>query len=333
MGIFNIFGNQLSKVIRWDNADSTMLWYKYQSKRDEIINASKLIVAPGQGCILVYEGQIADVIETEGSFNLETDNHPFITTLTKLRQNFESEHKLDIYFFRRAQIINQHWGTPSPIKFIDSTYNIPVELGLNGNFSYRIAEPRHFFTQIIGTRTELYTNEMSAVITERILQLVANVINEKRYSYTEIDGKLDDIAHDIAAKTNNEYTEMGLCLTDFRIVGTQFDEQTQERIGRVADISADIKAAEQAGLSYTELEKLRALRDAARNEGGLAGTGLQLGVGMELGKKFNEQTDRFISAGNSDAAEKLRKLKILLDEKIISQADFDTKKQEILSKM
>lgn len=333
MGIFNIFGNQLSKVIRWDNADSTMLWYKYQSKRDEIINASKLIVAPGQGCILVYEGQIADVIETEGSFNLETDNHPFITTLTKLRQNFESEHKLDIYFFRRAQIINQHWGTPSPIKFIDSTYNIPVEIGLNGNFSYRIAEPRHFFTQIIGTRTELYPNEMSAVITERILQLVANVINEKRYSYTEIDGKLDDIAHDIAAKINNEYTEMGLCLTDFRIVGTQFDEQTQERIGRVADISADIKAAEQAGLSYTELEKLRALRDAARNEGGLAGTGLQLGVGMELGKKFNEQTDGFISAGNSDAAEKLRKLKILLDEEIISQADFDTKKQEILSKM
>ena len=333
MGIFNIFGNQLSKVIRWDNADSTMLWYKYPSKHDEIINASKLIVAPGQGCILVYEGQIADVIETEGSFNLETDNHPFITTLTKLRQNFESEHKLDIYFFRRAQIINQHWGTPSPIKFIDSTYNIPVELGLNGNFSYRIAEPRHFFTQIIGTRTELYTNEMSAVITERILQLVANVINEKRYSYTEIGGKLDDIAHDIAAKINNEYTEMGLCLTDFRIVGTQFDEQTQERIGRVADISADIKAAEQAGLSYTELEKLRALRDAARNEGGLAGTGLQLGVGMELGRKFNEQTDNFISAGNSDAAEKLRKLKILLDEEIISQADFDTKKQEILSKM
>lgn len=333
MGIFNIFGNQLSKVIRWDNADSTMLWYKYQSKRDEIINASKLIVAPGQGCILVYEGQIADVIETEGSFNLETDNHPFITTLTKLRQNFESEHKLDIYFFRRAQIINQHWGTPSPIKFIDSTYNIPVEIGLNGNFSYRIAEPRHFFTQIIGTRTELYTNEMSVVITERILQLVANVINEKRYSYTEIDGKLDDIAHDIAAKTNNEYTEMGLCLTDFRIVGTQFDEQTQERIGRVADISADIKAAEQAGLSYTELEKLRALRDAARNEGGLAGTGLKLGVGMELGRKFNEQTDNFISAGNSDAAEKIRKLKILLDEEIISQADFDTKKQEILNKM
>ena len=54
-------------------------------------------------------------------------------------------------------------------------------------------------------------------------------------------------------------------------------------------------------------------------------------VAVEIAEFF--KLDSFISAGNSDAAEKLRKLKILLDEKIISQADFDTKKQEILSKM
>nr|WP_316932356.1 SPFH domain-containing protein [Capnocytophaga canimorsus] len=48
-----------------------------------------------------------------------------MTTLVNLRQNFDSEHKLKIYFFRKAQILNQRWGTPSPIKFIDSTYKIP----------------------------------------------------------------------------------------------------------------------------------------------------------------------------------------------------------------
>ena len=135
----------------------------------------------------------------------------------------------------------------------------------------------------------------------------------------------------MAKKINDEYDLLGLQLTDFRIEGTQFDEQTQARIARVADISADVKAAEQAGLSYVELEKLRALRDAARNEGGLAGAGLQLGVGMEIGKKFNEQTDSYLSASNTDIAEKLRKLKILLAEKIITQEDYDAKKQELLS--
>ncbi len=330
MSIFNVFNNQLSKVIQWENPNPQTLWYKYPNKRDEIINASKLIVAPGQGCVLIYEGQFADIIDSEGIFNLETDNHPFITTLSKLRQNFESEHKLGIYFFRKAQTINQPWGTPSPIKFIDSKYKIPVELGLNGNYSYQIVNPRFFFAEIIGTRDELQTREMSMVITERILQLIANVIHEKKYSYIEIDGRIDDISREVSLKVNEEYTKLGLQLTDFRIVGTQFDEETQERIGRVADISADVQAAEEAGLSYVELEKLRALRDAARNEGGLAGAGLQLGVGMEMGKKFNEQTDHFLSTGNADGMEKLRKLKILLDEKIITQEDFNVKKQEIL---
>ena len=82
-----------------------------------------------------------------------------------------------------------------------------------------------------------------------------------------------------------------------------------------------------------ELEKLRALRDAARNEGGLAGAGLQFGVGMEIGKKFKEQTDSMLAKGNADAAEQLRKLKILLDENIITAEDFELKKQEILRKM
>ncbi|GAD05037.1 membrane protein [Porphyromonas crevioricanis] len=331
MSLLNIFNNQLSKVIQWAG-EPGILWYKFPHKRDEIINASKLIVAPGQGCVLVYEGQIADIIEEDGIFNLETDNHPFITTLSKLRQNFESEHKLAIYFYRRAQVLNQSWGTASPIKFVDREYKIPVELGLNGNFSYRISNPKFFFTEIIGTRDGVPTEEISETITERILQLIASVIHEKKYSFIEIDGHIHDMSLEVAAKINEEYTQLGLQLTDFRVEGTQFDEQTQERISRVADVSADVKAAEQAGLSYVELEKLRALRDAARNEGGLAGAGLQLGVGMEIGKKFNEQTDSHLSAPNTTTDEKLRKLKLLLDEDIISQADYEAKKQEILSK-
>lgn len=333
MGILNIFSNQLSAVIEWKNPKPNVIWWKYPSKRDEVINASKLIIAPAQGCALVYEGALVEIIEEEGIYNLKTDNHPFITTLTKLRQNFESEHKLKIYFFRKAQILNQRWGTPSPIKFIDSTYKIPVELGVNGNFSYKIANPKHFYTEIIGETDEFLAETMSQSVAERIPQLIAEIIHEKRYSYIEIDGKIHDIARDISLKINDEYQNLGLALTDFRIVGTQFDEATQERIGRVADVAADVQAAQQAGLDYVELEKLRALRDAARNEGGPAGAGLQFGVGMEIGKKFNEQTETTLTKGSGDAAEQLRKLKILLDENIITSEDFELKKQEILRKM
>ncbi|MNR17585.1 hypothetical protein D3C85_1342560 [compost metagenome] len=91
-------------------------------------------------------------------------------------------------------------------------------------------------------------------------------------------------------------------------------------------------AAGEGGLTYVELEKLRALRDAARNEGGLAGAGLQLGVGMELGKTFDVAKEEQLNAPATDVVTKLQQLKLLLDEGIITQEEFDTKKKEWLSK-
>ncbi|MBO9594813.1 MAG: SPFH domain-containing protein [Niabella sp.] len=333
MSLFNLFNNQLSKVIQWENQSPQLLWYRYPSKQNEIKNASKLIVAPGQGCILVYEGAIADIIDTEGIYNLKTDNHPFITTLLNLRQNFESEHKLYIYFFRKAQVVNQAWGTALPVKYVDAVYQIPIEMGANGSFSYAIANPRFFYTEIIGSKETYTTDEMRAVIADRIPQLIATALSEQRYSYQEIDAQLHYIAQQLLRILNESFAALGLQLTDFRITGTQFDEKTQERIGRVADITTDVKAAGQAGLDYADLEKLRALRDAARNEGGLAGAGIQFGAGMELGKKFNQQTDDLMNKSNADAVEKLRKLKLLLDENIITPAEFEEKKKELLGQL
>ena len=84
-----------------------------------------------------------------------------------------------------------------------------------------------------------------------------------------------------------------------------------------------------------ELEKLRALRDAAKNEGGLAGVGAQLGVGMELGKQFNLEKDQIKDSiqQEGDFVEKLQKLQLLLRENIITQEEFDTLKKQILNKI
>ena len=91
-------------------------------------------------------------------------------------------------------------------------------------------------------------------------------------------------------------------------------------------------AAGEGGLTYVEMEKLKALRDAARNEGGLAGAGLQLGVGMNLGDTFNVAKEEQLNAPASNIVEKLQQLKLLLNEGIISQEEFDRKKTEWLDK-
>ena len=113
MGIKSFFKKQLSTVIEWTDQKSDLLFFEYEAPTSEIKNASKLIVSPGQGCILVYEGKVQDVLTEQGTYFLESDNHPFITSFLKLRQMFESEHKMHLYYFRLAEIINQPWDRKS----------------------------------------------------------------------------------------------------------------------------------------------------------------------------------------------------------------------------
>lgn len=332
----NFFSKQLASVIEWSNPTSDTLLYKFPSVNDEIKDASKLIVAPGQGCVLVYEGSIANVILEPDIYNLATSNHPFITTLLKIRQNFESEHKLKIYFFRTAEIVNQFWGTASPIKYLDASYNLPVELGLNGNFSYKISKPLFLFTEIIGAQDLYNISQMKEVIVERLINQLRTLFATHKYAYNTIDAELTNIEGEVLAKISEDFERLGLQITDFNITGTVFDEATVQRIGRIADITTDTTAAAQAGLSYIEMEKLRALRDAARNEGGLAGMGAQLGVGMEIGKIFSSEKDNFtqkINKEDGDEISKLQKLKVLADEKIITEQEFYELKKQILNNL
>ncbi|WP_316850494.1 SPFH domain-containing protein [Pedobacter agri] len=333
MGIGSFFRDQLSRIIEWKDQPSDILVWKFPSVNDEIKNASKLIVSPGQGAILVYEGKVVDHLTEEGLFDLETDNHPFLTTLLNLRTNFESEHKLKIWFYRKAETTNQGWGSPQMIKYMDPFYKIPVELGANGSFSFVISNPLNLFTNVIGAKDAYTVAEARQLLQNRFPEQLSSVLAQRGISYQQIDAQLPALSLLIKEQLNPELNKLGFELTDFKLNGTVFDQSTKERIGRVADVTTATMAAGEGGLSYVEMEKLKALRDAARNEGGLAGAGLQVGVGMDLGKTFNAGKEETLSKKESDPVARLKMLKSLLDEGIITQEEFASKKKEWLDKL
>lgn len=334
MGLRSLFKKQLSTVIEWKNQDNNLIFHQADTPTSEIKNASKLLVSPGQGCILVYEGKVEDVLTEPGLYFLETDNTPFITTFLKLRQAFESEHKMHLYYFRTAEVLNQPWGTANPVKYVDPVYQFPIQLGAHGNYSVKVIAPESFFTNIIGSVDCFTADELRELITSRITPQLTSFLAQSGYSYRDIDARLADMSEGTKELINQAISELGLVLTDFRIESTTFDEQTQERIERIAGMTAEALSAAEVGMDYVELEKLRALRDAAKNEGGLAGAGLQVGAGFELSKSLMQQKDSLMNDNEgTDPMLQLKKLKLLLDEEIITQEDFDTKKKDILSRI
>lgn len=338
MGIFDGIKRQLRSVIQWENPNPAALFQLWSEDGDEIKNASKLIVKPGQGVIFVYEGKIQAVHQSEGLYELSTANIPFITTITKFMQAFVSEHKVGIYFFWRTEQLNQKWGTTAPVKYNDPVYKFPVGLRAFGNYSFKIDKAENFFVNVVGGRQVFMIDDVRTVLSARIVQPLTDLMAESGYSYAEVDRHRDELSAALKAKLEPDFVQLGFAFTDFRIENTDFDEATQGRIAKIADAMADSQAAQAAGLNYAQMQQLGALRDAARNEGGAAGAGIGIGAGVGLGQMFAAGMVGQGGIGGAggqpgDPAERLKKLKEMLDSKLISQEEFEKKKADILGSL
>ena len=333
MTLFDSLRQQFRSVIEWTDPHSEALFSQWTDNGDEIKNASKLIVAPGQGCIFVYEGKVMTVLTQPCMIDLKTGNIPFWTTISKFMQFFKSEHKVGIYFFKTSKILDQKWGTTSPIKYEDPHYKFPVGLLAFGNYSYRISGPHDFFANVVGSHRDFFTDDFRKVMTARMIQPIAEFLSANHFSYTAIDANRNEIAGALNAQLAGEFARLGIEMTDFRIEGASFDEDTLRRINRIADLSAEAQAAQAVGLDYASVQQLEAMREAARNEGGGAGLGVGMGAGMGLGQTLAQAMQN--NGGNlpataDDTVTKLEKLKKIYDEQLITADEYSAKKQQLL---
>ncbi len=337
MALFDGIKRQLRSVIEWKNPSQHILLSQWTENGDEIKNASKLIIGPGQGCIFVYEGKVQSIIEKEGLIDLKTANIPFWTTIKKFMQFFDSEHKVGIYFYKKNKILDQKWGTTSAIKYDDPKYSFPVGLKAYGNYSYCIYDPKEFFINIVGGRAEFYIDDFRSIMSARIIHPITDYLAESKFSYAEIDANREEIAQGISIKLSIAFRKLGFDITDFRIEGTDFDQETLKRINRIADLTAEAQAAKAVGLDYAKLQQLEALREAAKNEGGGAGLGMGMGAGIGLGQSMaqtiTEQQAPHSSPTSNDSIAKLTQLKSMFEAELISEQEYATKKQHILEQM
>lgn len=330
MGLFN----QFKSVIQWENPGQNELFVKFTDRGDEIKNASKLILLPGQGCIFTYEGEIKGVFEEEGTYDINTDNKPFLTTIKKfLALSDGSEHVVGIWFYKKGDLLNIRWGTRSPITYVDPIYTFPVELRCFGNFSLTIITPEEFFRNVVAGEELFCVSELQEILISRLVQPLTDYLANAKFSYAEIDSNVNEIALNATEKTADIFIQLGFRLTDYRIEGTSFTDATNAQITKITTVQADVQAARMAGLDYTQMEQLKAMRDAAKNEGGAAGIGMGLGAGMQAGQNMSQGFTQPPVNAEKSVMEKLKELKSLFEMELISEDEYKLKKEKILNQL
>ena len=248
-----------------------------------------------------------------------------------------------MWFINKTIKRDLKWGTQLPVPLIDPTYNYPISVRAFGRWGMQIRDSRNFVLHIVGSQLtadsakvlEYFIGE----IHQRFSAAVAKVITEEKTSIFEINVKLNELSQYTSTVISPEFARFGIELINFNVERVSIPDNEfakfQEVFGRRMEIEQISKA--KVGQAYTTMRTFDTLEKAAENPGGgvgallAAGVGLGVGIGAgaPLGKQLGESLN--VDAENGqDAATRLQTLKRMLDEKLISQEEFDTKRKAIL---
>jgi membrane protease subunit (stomatin/prohibitin family) len=266
---------QLIDVIEWNEPVDGILAYRYPMRDMEIQNGGQLTVRESQVAVFVDEGKIADVFGP-GLYTLNTRNLPLLTDLMNWDKGFESPFKSDVYFFSTRLQIDQKWGTATPITIRDKEFGA-VRLRCYGVYSYRIADPRVFFTQISGTRDSYFAGDLEGQLRDTIVARITEVFASSDLSFLDLAANQSALADKLVQLMNPAFAALGLALNQFVVENISLPDELQklldQRIGMnmVGDLSR-----------FSQFSAAESLPVAAANSNGAAGMGMGLGAGAAV---------------------------------------------------
>ena len=103
-----------------------------------------------------------------------------------------------------------------------------------------------------------------------------------------------------------------------------------DEVEKLIDEQSGIGMAKQDMDAFMQYQTARAMREASKQKGGLAGLGAGMALGNTMAKNIQNVSETQDSSKSK--AEQLRELKSLLDEGILTQEEFDAEKKTILAK-
>jgi membrane protease subunit (stomatin/prohibitin family) len=335
MSLMGFLSKQFIDVLQWNEDGPGVLAWRYPMLDQEIRNGARLTVRDTQSALFVNEGKAADLFGP-GLYTLTTQTLPVLTYLRNWDKLFQSPFKSDVFFFSLRDQIDQRWGTPQPITIRDKEFGA-LRIRANGVYSYRIADPKLFWTRLSGT-TPKYTNaDAEGQLRGAILTSMASNLGSSSIAFLDMAANQDALSAHLKDAIGPTFTGYGLELTTFYLQSLSLPEEVQERLDRASSmrIVGDLK-------QYTQFEAAEALKDAASNPGGIAGAGAGLGAGLAMaqaiGGAMNNAAPTAAASGGAPAAESdpvamIERLGGLLQKGILTQAEFDAKKAELLAQI
>ncbi|EGC17280.1 SPFH/Band 7/PHB domain protein [Kingella denitrificans ATCC 33394] len=333
INMLNFIRKQFIDVIQWENPDEDTLVWRFPIADQEIQNGASLTVRESQAAVFVDEGVVADVF-LPGRYTLNTKTLPVLTNLRNWDKFFQSPFKSDVYFFNTRQQLGKRWGTAQPVTVRDTDFGM-VQLRAFGMYSYRIAQPDVFFKEVSGVVERYSGNDLETQLRNTVMTQMAAAFGTSNIPFLDMAANQVLLSQAMVEKLQPAFAALGLALESFTVESVTLPENVQQALDKrmSMNIVGDLG-------TYTQYQTAESIPLAAQNEGGLAGMGAGMGVGVGIGQAMagamSNTAAPNVQAASAPAADpnaKLAQLKTMLDNGLITQADYDSAKEQVLKQL
>jgi membrane protease subunit (stomatin/prohibitin family) len=279
MGLFDKLRHELIDIIDWTDDTGDTMVHRFPRYENEIKYGAKLVVRESQASAFISEGKLADIYQP-GTYTLQTENMPILSTLRGWKYGFQSPFKAEVYFVSTRTFTDRKWGTKNPIMMRDADFGL-VRLRAFGTFALRVSDPAAFLRQVAGTEARFTVEQIEEQLRDLVVARFADAIGSAKIAAIDLAGNYDRVGRMIAAQIQPDFTNFGLQIGNLLV----------ENISLPPEVEAAMDKRTSMGVignmqAYTQYEAASAIPTAAANPGGLAGSGAGIAMGYAMANQM-----------------------------------------------
>ena len=275
-----------------------------------ISNGSGIAVADGQCMIIVEQGKVVEVCAEPGEFTYDASTEPSIFTGSlgqSIKETFKTVGKRftyggdtgkdqRVYYFNTKELIDNKFGTPNPVPFrvVDSKIGLDIDVSVraSGVYSYKIADPLLFYTNVCGNVTDTYTREeldgQLKIEFISALQPAFGKLSDLELRPNQIIQHNTDLENAMNEALSAKWTELrGLKVVSVALGSVTLPDEDAELI-KNAQRAAILRDPTMAAATLTGAQA-DAMRAAAENQNGAMTGFMGMGMAMNAGAAANTQ--------------------------------------------
>ena len=274
------FSNQLSNIVEWEQFRDDMIFWKWDNK--EIKKGSRLIIRPGQDAIFMYNGKVEGVFKDDGSYDIESEIIPFLSTLKGLKFGLNSGIRAEVLFINTKEFTVK-WGTKQPINIAHPSLPGGLPIRALGTFTCKLSDYMNFIDNIAGVKKQYSIDDVKERVMSMLNQLLMKWITKEGKDIFNLQGNSFDISNGICEDLDMEMGKIGIEITSFSISNFSYPEEVQQMI---------TKAASQSMLGdvdkYQKISMVDAMASGKMNNNGssMAADMMSMQMGMMMGQQM-----------------------------------------------